>query len=101
MAFLAGALIGTLFWSRMLYLLLRRWPGGYGKIVAVNVLTALFSIPWAAIGTADGGPPRLGDMAVIYGLCSLIVLIIDLIWGMVKGQAPLTSLSSQELSRPQ
>lgn len=91
MGFIIGALLGTFIASRLIYLLLRRWPGSYGKALAVNFLTAAVIVPLAAIGMADGGPARLGDSFVIYGLCALFLAICDVAYAGFRGRAPLTA----------
>lgn len=57
MGFIVGALVGTLIASRLLFLLLRRWPGSYGKALASSCwlifarLRARITLSFSAIAT--------------------------------------------------
>lgn len=77
--FFVGAVIGVFLASRLLWFGARSWQDSLRKAIYINAVSALILIPLAAIGGADGGPPRLGESFVIYGLAQIIVLFIDIL----------------------
>jgi hypothetical protein len=82
LAFLFGALIGTLLISRLFWAATKAWPNSIGKAVSLNVACAAIIIP--ADYLLRGNVSFIQELAV-YGGCQAIVLALDL-WRIRRNQ---------------
>jgi hypothetical protein len=55
MVFLIGALIPTYLLSRLFLLIMKKWDGGWQKVVFANLVSLLAATFLGAIGMADSG----------------------------------------------
>lgn len=73
---IAGALVPAFLISRIFLWLLRKWNGGYTRIVAANAASAAVMSLVSAFGHADGGPLDWSFTA-IYVSAQIFWLAID------------------------
>lgn len=79
LAFFAGAIVGTYIVTAILWFAARNWPTTVGKAIFLNIVAMLIIVGWGSIGGADGGPPPVGTMFVIYGAAQIAVFLLDLL----------------------
>jgi hypothetical protein len=75
--FFIGALAATLLLSRIILWLLKRWHGGYLRLVAAHTASLAAATLVGAVGMADGGPLAFGPAFRAYVLPQLVWLVID------------------------
>ena len=73
-----GSLLPTLLVSRILLLILKKWDGGWKKLVFAHVISLLLSGLLAGMGMADGGAFVPIKAIGIYALPQAIWLGMDL-----------------------
>lgn len=79
LGFLAGGLLATLLVSRLIFLAMRSWDGGYPKAILGNLFSWITASLIAGIGMADGGPFAGSKAAILYGIPQLVWLVVDLL----------------------
>lgn len=75
--FFVGALIPTFLLSRIALWLLKRWNGGYARLVAAHVLSLAVATLIGAFGMADGGPLAFGVAFLSYVGPQLLWMALD------------------------
>jgi hypothetical protein len=79
-----GALVAIGLLSRLALWALKRMGDTPARVLVAHGVTLCFATIAAGYGFADAGGPRFGYALTLYGLATLIVLVLDLLG--VKGR---------------
>lgn len=73
-----GGLLPTLFISRIIFLPLIKWNGGYKKIIFVHFISWLLAGLLAGMGMADGGAFAPIKAMALYATPQFFWLVVDI-----------------------